>query len=131
MGEAPASGLSEQLKEHGFEVGRMKTGTPARIDGRSIDFGKLQEQPGDHEMRKFSYLDTEVDYSQHKSCFIAYTNLTVHSELEKGFEDSPMFDGTIQSIGPRYCPSIEDKVVTFAEKDKHQLFLETRRTRHH
>jgi tRNA uridine 5-carboxymethylaminomethyl modification enzyme len=124
MGEAPASGLSEQLKEHGFEVGRMKTGTPARIDGRSIDFGKLQEQPGDHEMRKFSYLDTEVDYSQHKSCFIAYTNLTVHSELEKGFEDSPMFDGTIQSIGPRYCPSIEDKVVTFAEKDKHQLFLE-------
>ncbi len=124
MGEAPASGLSEQLKEHGFEVGRMKTGTPARIDGRSIDFSKLQEQPGDSEKRKFSYLDIEVDYSQHKSCFIAYTNLTVHSELEKGFADSPMFDGTIQSIGPRYCPSIEDKVVTFSEKEKHQLFLE-------
>jgi len=124
MGEAPASGLSEQLKEHGFEVGRMKTGTPARIDGRSIDFEKLLEQPGDREMRKFSYLDTEVDYSQHRSCYIAYTNLTVHSELEKGFEDSPMFDGTIKSIGPRYCPSIEDKVVTFAEKDQHQLFLE-------
>jgi len=124
MGEAPASGLSEQLKAHGFEVGRMKTGTPARIDGRSIDFSKLQEQPGDNENRKFSYRDTEVDYSQHRSCFIAYTNLSVHSELEKGFNESPMFDGTIQSIGPRYCPSIEDKVVTFSEKEKHQLFLE-------
>ncbi len=124
MGEPPAYGLSEQLKEHGFEVGRMKTGTPARIDGRSIDFSKLQEQPGDMELRKFSYLDYEVDYSKHLSCFIAYTNLTVHSELEKGFEESPMFDGTIQSIGPRYCPSIEDKVVTFSEKEKHQLFLE-------
>lgn len=124
MGEPPAYGLSEQLAEHGFEVGRMKTGTPARIDGRSIDFSKLQEQPGDMEMRKFSYLEGELDYSQHKSCFIAYTNLTVHSELEKGFEESPMFDGTIESIGPRYCPSIEDKIVTFSEKDKHQLFLE-------
>jgi tRNA uridine 5-carboxymethylaminomethyl modification enzyme len=124
MGEAPASGLSEQLKAHGFEVGRMKTGTPARIDGRSIDFSKLQEQPGDNENRRFSYRDTEVDYSQHRSCFIAYTNLSVHSELEKGFNESPMFDGTIQSIGPRYCPSIEDKVVTFSEKEKHQLFLE-------
>jgi len=124
MGEAPAYGLSEQLKGHGFEVGRMKTGTPARIDGRSIDFSKLQEQTGDSEMRKFSYLEGKVDYSQHKSCYIAYTNLSVHSELEKGFEDSPMFDGTIQSIGPRYCPSIEDKIVTFSEKEQHQLFLE-------
>ena len=124
MGEPPAYGLSEQLKEHGFEVGRMKTGTPARIDGRSIDFEKLLEQPGDMEMRKFSYLDGEVDYSKHRSCYIAYTNLSVHSELEKGFEDSPMFDGTIQSIGPRYCPSIEDKIVTFSEKEQHQLFLE-------
>jgi tRNA uridine 5-carboxymethylaminomethyl modification enzyme len=124
MGEAPAFGISEQLSEHGFEVGRMKTGTPARIDGRSIDFGKLQEQKGDYEFRKFSYLDYEIDYSQHRSCYIAYTNLTVHSELEKGFNDSPMFDGTIQSIGPRYCPSIEDKIVTFSEKNQHQLFLE-------
>ena len=124
MGEPPAYGLSEQLEKHGFEVGRMKTGTPARIDGRSIDFSKLQEQAGDMEMRKFSYLEGELDYSQHRSCFIAYTNLTVHSELEKGFEESPMFDGTIQSIGPRYCPSIEDKIVTFSEKEKHQLFLE-------
>ena len=124
MGEPPAYGLSEQLKEHGFEIGRMKTGTPARIDGRSIRFEKLMEQPGDDEMRKFSYLEHEVDYSLHKSCYIAYTNLTVHSELEKGFEDSPMFDGTIQSIGPRYCPSIEDKIVTFSDKEQHQLFLE-------
>lgn len=124
MGESPAFGLSEQLAEHGFEVGRMKTGTPARIDGRSIDFGKLLEQPGDMEYRKFSYLDYELDYSKHRSCYIAHTNLTVHSELEKGFTDSPMFDGTIESIGPRYCPSIEDKIVTFSEKEEHQLFLE-------
>lgn len=124
MGEPPAFGISEQLREHGFEVGRMKTGTPARIDGRSIDFKKLQEQPGDTELRKFSYLDYEMDYSGHKSCYIAYTNLTVHTELEKGFNESPMFNGTIESIGPRYCPSIEDKIVTFSDKEKHQLFLE-------
>ncbi len=124
MGEAPAFGISEQLKEHGFDVGRMKTGTPARLDGRSIDFGKLVEQPGEMEQRKFSFLDYQVDYSDHRSCYIAYTNLTVHSELEKGFEESPMFNGTIQSIGPRYCPSIETKIVTFSDKEKHQLFLE-------
>lgn len=124
MGEPPAYGLSEQLEQHGFEVGRMKTGTPARIDGRSINFDKLLEQPGDQEQRKFSYLDYELDYSEHRSCYIAYTNLSVHSELEKGFEESPMFNGTIESIGPRYCPSIEDKIVTFSEKEQHQLFLE-------
>jgi len=124
MGDSPSYGLSEQLAEHGFEVGRMKTGTPARIDGRSIDFTKLQEQAGDMENRKFSFLNLDMDYSNHRSCYIAYTNLTVHSELEKGFTDSPMFDGTIQSIGPRYCPSIEDKIVTFSEKEEHQLFLE-------
>ncbi len=124
MGEPPAYGISEQLKKHGFEVGRMKTGTPARIDGRTIDFGKLQEQPGDFEHRKFSYLDFEVDYSRHKSCYIAHTSVTVHSELKKGFDESPMFNGTIESIGPRYCPSIEDKIVTFSDKDQHQLFLE-------
>jgi tRNA uridine 5-carboxymethylaminomethyl modification enzyme len=124
MGEAPASGISEQLSKHGFEVGRMKTGTPARLDGRSIDFSRLIEQQGDREDRKFSYLDYEIDYSEHRSCYIAYTNLTVHSELEKGFDDSPMFDGTIESIGPRYCPSIEDKIITFADKEQHQLFLE-------
>jgi tRNA uridine 5-carboxymethylaminomethyl modification enzyme len=124
MGEAPSYGISEQLKNFGFEVGRMKTGTPARLDGRSIDFSKLQEQPGDHEGRKFSFLDYDIDYSGHKSCYIAYTNTAVHAELEKGFESSPMFNGTIQSIGPRYCPSIEDKIVTFSQKQQHQLFLE-------
>ncbi|HDS06403.1 MAG TPA: tRNA uridine-5-carboxymethylaminomethyl(34) synthesis enzyme MnmG, partial [Bacteroides sp.] len=124
MGEGSALGLSEQLKECGFEVGRMKTGTPARIDGRSVDFSKLQEQKGENEGRKFSFLNAEPDYTDHKSCFIAYTNLTVHRELEKGFDNSPMFDGTITSIGPRYCPSIETKIVTFSDKEKHQLFLE-------
>ena len=124
MGEAPAFGISEQLREHGFEVGRMKTGTPARLDGRSIDFDKLVEQPGEYEGRKFSFLNYDVDYSSHRSCYIAYTNLSVHSELEKGFNESPMFNGTIESIGPRYCPSIEDKIVTFSDKDQHQLFLE-------
>lgn len=124
MGEPSSLGISEQLAEHGFEVGRMKTGTPARIDGRSIQFEKLVEQPGDFENRTFSFLQEEVDYKRHRSCYIAYTNLTVHSELEKGFDESPMFDGTIKSIGPRYCPSIEDKIVTFASKDQHQLFLE-------
>ena len=124
MGEAPAYGISEQLAAHGMEVGRMKTGTPARIDGRSVDFSKLVEQEGEQEGRKFSFLDYEPDYSNHLSCYIAYTNLEVHSELEKGFEQSPMFDGTIQSVGPRYCPSIEDKIVTFSDKEQHQLFLE-------
>ena len=124
MGEPPAYGISEQLEEHGFEVGRMKTGTPARLDGRSIDFSRLGEQAGEQEGRKFSFLDYEVDYSHHRSCYICYTNQEVHTELEKGFAFSPMFNGTIESIGPRYCPSIEDKVVTFSDKEKHQLFLE-------
>src|SRR6056297_250769 len=124
IGEAASLGISEQLEEHGFNVGRMKTGTPARLDGRTIDFSKLEEQKGDKEGRKFSFLDYTVDYTNHKSCYIAYTNSAVHQELEKGFNESPMFNGTINSIGPRYCPSIEDKIVTFAEKERHQLFLE-------
>ena len=124
IGEAASLGISEQLEEHGFKVGRMKTGTPARLDGRTIDFSKLEEQKGDEEGRKFSFLDYPVNYTNHKSCYIAYTNREVHQELEKGFNESPMFDGTINSIGPRYCPSIEDKIVTFAEKEQHQLFLE-------
>jgi len=124
IGEPPSYGLSEQLSEAGFEVGRMKTGTPARIDGRSIDFTKLIEQKGDFEERKFSYLEFPVDYSKHKSCYIAYTNQDVHESLKVGFEFSPLFNGTIDGIGPRYCPSIEDKIVTFSEKEKHQLFLE-------
>jgi tRNA uridine 5-carboxymethylaminomethyl modification enzyme len=122
--EPPSIGISEQLRDYGFEVGRMKTGTPARIDGRSIDFSKLAEQIGDTENRKFSFLDYDVDYSKHKPCYIAYTNLDVHENIRTGLEDSPMYNGTIKSIGPRYCPSIEDKINTFAAKDKHQLFLE-------
>jgi tRNA uridine 5-carboxymethylaminomethyl modification enzyme len=124
IGEASSYGISEQLAEFGFEVGRMKTGTPARVDGRSIDFSKMKEQSGDYEGRKFSFLDYSPDYSQHKSCFITYTNKTVHQEVEIGFKESPLFNGSIDGIGPRYCPSIEDKIVTFSEKDQHQLFLE-------
>ncbi len=124
IGEPPSHGISEQLKEYGFEIGRMKTGTPARIDGKSIDFSKMTEQRGDFEGRKFSFLNYEVGYDHHKSCYIAYTNLDVHAELEKGFKASPLFNGTIDGIGPRYCPSIEDKIVTFSEKEQHQLFLE-------
>jgi tRNA uridine 5-carboxymethylaminomethyl modification enzyme len=123
-GEPPSSGLSEQLKKFDFEVGRMKTGTPARLDGRTIDFSVMTEQKGDNEGKKFSFMPYEVDYSFHKSCFIAYTNTATHKTLEKGFIDSPLYNGTIESIGPRYCPSIEDKIVTFAEKDQHMLFLE-------
>ncbi len=124
MGDQASYGISEQLREQGFEVGRMKTGTPARLDGRTIDFSKLTEQPGDSEQRRFSYLETKIRYEDHKSCFIAHTTEEVHDELRKGFGESPMFDGTIQSIGPRYCPSIEDKIRTFQEKEQHQLFLE-------
>jgi tRNA uridine 5-carboxymethylaminomethyl modification enzyme len=122
--EPPSTGISDQLKNYGFNVGRMKTGTSARIDGRSIDFSKLIEQKGDFENRKFSFLEYDVDYSNHKSCYLAYTNLDVHDNLKTGLADSPMYNGTIKSIGPRYCPSIEDKIHTFAEKERHQLFLE-------
>lgn len=124
IGEPPSGGISEQLADFGFEVGRMKTGTPARIDGRSIDFSQLLEQPGDYEGRKFSFLDYTQDYSNHRSCYITYTNPTVHDELKRGFEASPLFNGSIDGVGPRYCPSIEDKIVTFSEKEQHQLFLE-------
>jgi len=124
VAEPASKGLSEQLQEIGFETGRMKTGTPARIDGNSINFSKLQKQDGDADIRRFSYLpDIQNDLRQ-RPCYIAYTNSTVHRILERGFVDSPMYNGTIQSIGPRYCPSIEDKVVTFASKDSHHLFLE-------
>ncbi len=121
----PASyGLSKQLNKMGFEVERMKTGTPARIDGRSVDFSKLKEQKGDNEKKCFSFMNNRVVIKNEKSCFITYTNKEVHSILENGLSDSPLYDGTIKSIGPRYCPSIEGKIVTFAGKDKHQLFLE-------
>jgi tRNA uridine 5-carboxymethylaminomethyl modification enzyme len=119
-----SKGISEQLSLAGFEVGRMKTGTPARVDGRTIDFSKMIEQKGDYEGRKFSFLDYPVDYSTHKSCYITHTNIDVHEELKLSFSESPLFNGTIQSIGPRYCPSIEDKIRTFSDKHSHQLFLE-------
>lgn len=123
-GEPHSYGISEQLKENGFEVGRMKTGTPARLDGRTINFSVMIEQKGDNEGRKFSYLPYDIDYSKHRSCYITSTNKETHRILEKGFVDSPLYNGTIESIGPRYCPSIEDKIVTFADKDKHMLFIE-------
>ena len=123
-GEAPSKGISEQLEEFGFEVGRMKTGTPARLDGRTIDFTKLQEQKGDAEGGRFSFLIHKEPTKNNKSCYITFTHPEVHSILETGFEESPLYNGTIAGIGPRYCPSIEDKIVTFADKDKHQLFLE-------
>jgi len=122
----PASfGISAQLKELGFEVGRMKTGTPVRIDGRSIDFDKLTPQEGDHDFHRFSYLpgDNTCALNQ-RACYMAYTNEKVHEVLREGFADSPLFNGTIQSIGPRYCPSIETKLHTFAERNSHHLFLE-------
>jgi tRNA uridine 5-carboxymethylaminomethyl modification enzyme len=123
-GEHSSDGLSEQMLEYGFETGRMKTGTPARIDGRSIDYTKLQEQKGDANWKQFSFLPLKDIMPFQRNCYITYTNPHIHKILEKGFQESPMFNGTIASIGPRYCPSIEDKVVTFASKDAHQLFLE-------
>lgn len=122
--DPPSKGLSDKLKELGFQMGRMKTGTPARIDGRTIDFEKLIEQKGDEGGGCFSFLNYDSKLSEQLSCFIAHTDLAVHSILEKGIPESPLFNGTISSIGPRYCPSIEDKIVTFSEKNAHQLFLE-------
>lgn len=122
----PASyGLTKQLSGLGFETGRMKTGTPVRIDGRSIDFSKLTEQDGENDFHRFSFIN--FDYTNdliHRPCYMAYTNEKVHDALREGFEDSPLFNGTIQSVGPRYCPSIETKLNTFADKTSHHLFLE-------
>ena len=123
MGEPKAFGITEQLVSLGFEAGRMKTGTPLRIDGRSLDYSKMEEQKGDENPQKFSYLDTPK-LKEQRSCYITYTNETVHDILRSGFDRSPMFNGTIQSIGPRYCPSIEDKINRFAERNRHQLFVE-------
>jgi tRNA uridine 5-carboxymethylaminomethyl modification enzyme len=124
ISEPESKFISEQLHNIGFTVGRMKTGTPVRIDGRSVDFSKLTEQEGDIDFYKFSFLPEISSKLKRLSCYITYTNLNTHKILEKGFDESPMFDGTIQSVGPRYCPSIETKLKTFADKDKHQLFLE-------
>jgi tRNA uridine 5-carboxymethylaminomethyl modification enzyme len=121
--EKAATGITEQLLELGFESGRMKTGTPPRIDGRSLDYSKMTEQPGDENPSKFSFLRKEKIEKQ-LSCWITYTNEEVHAALEKGFEKSPMFQGRIQGLGPRYCPSIEDKINRFADKDRHQIFVE-------
>lgn len=121
--EKAATGITEQLITLGFEAGRMKTGTPPRVDGRSLDYSKMEEQPGDAKPSKFSYSDTQPLQKQ-VSCWITYTNDTVHKELEKGFDQSPMFQGRIKGLGPRYCPSIEDKINRFAERDRHQIFVE-------
>lgn len=123
MGEPRAFGITEQLVSLGFEAGRMKTGTPPRVDGRSLDYSKMEEQKGDEKPQKFSYSNTPK-LTKQLSCHIVYTNETVHDILREGFDRSPMFNGTIQSIGPRYCPSIEDKINRFAERERHQLFVE-------
>ena len=123
VGEAPAVGLSDQLRDLGFEVQRLKTGTPVRIDGRTIDFSQLVEQPGDDCPAKFSFSDTKP-LTEQKSCYLANTNLKTHDILRTGFSRSPMFTGRIQGRGPRYCPSIEDKIERFSDKDHHQLFVE-------
>lgn len=123
VGEAPAVGLSDQMRELGFEVLRLKTGTPVRIDGRTIDFSQLVEQPGDERPGKFSFSDT-VPLTIQRSCYLANTNMQTHEVLRTGFSRSPMFTGRIQGRGPRYCPSIEDKIERFADKDHHQLFVE-------
>ena len=124
IGEASSLFISGQLAEMGFKTGRLKTGTPVRIDGRSIDFSGMTEQVGEEDYYKFSYLPGTSSRLKKRSCWITYTNKEVHDILETGFVDSPMYNGTIQSTGPRYCPSIESKLVTFAEKTMHQLFLE-------
>ena len=124
IGEAASYNISEQLIDLGFKTGRLKTGTPVRIDGRTIDFSSLTEQKGEVGYYKFSYLPGTESKLKQRSCWITNTNIDVHDELKSGFEESPMFDGTIQSTGPRYCPSIESKLVTFSEKESHQLFLE-------
>ena len=124
ISEPSSFGITEQLRQLGFATDRMKTGTPARVDKRSIDFSQLTEQLGDEDNHQFSYLDTVQRHLKQMSCWITYTNGQTHEVLRSGLADSPLYNGQIQSIGPRYCPSIETKIVTFADKDMHQLFLE-------
>ena len=123
-GEKAATGITEQLIDLGFDSGRMKTGTPPRVDGRSLDFSKMSEQPGDIVPEKFSYSDVTKPLTTQRSCHMAHTSSEVHNLLREGFDRSPMFNGRIQSLGPRYCPSIEDKINRFADKDSHQIFVE-------
>ena len=123
-GERASSGITEQLVELGFESGRMKTGTPPRVDGRTLDYSKMEVQPGDIDPSHFSFLKLRKDLSDQLPCHISYTNETVHDVLKSGFDRSPMFNGRIRGLGPRYCPSIEDKIDRFADKSRHQLFVE-------
>lgn len=125
VAEKAATGITEQLVELGFESDRLKTGTPPRVDGRSLDYSKMEEQKGDDEITGFSHLDVPtIKPQQQRSCFITYTNQQVHDTLKTGFDRSPMFTGRIEGVGPRYCPSIEDKINRFAERDRHQIFVE-------
>lgn len=124
ISESASFGITEQLKELGIRYDRMKTGTPVRVDGNSIDFSKLQRQDGENDFHKFSYLDTVHRKLKQRPCWITYTNTSTHDILRSGLKDSPLYNGQITSIGPRYCPSIETKIVTFADKDQHQLFIE-------
>lgn len=124
ISEPAATGLTEQLISHGIKTDRMKTGTPVRIDGRSVHFEEMTEQPGENDFHKFSYLDTSRRVLKQLSCWTTFTNETCHAILREGLPDSPLYNGQIKSIGPRYCPSIETKIVTFADKPQHQLFLE-------
>jgi len=123
-GESAAYGVTEDLVKAGFESGRMKTGTPPRVDGRSLDYSKMNEEKGDIKPDKFSYSDITKPLTLQKSCYMTYTSLDVHDILREGFDRSPMFNGRIKSLGPRYCPSIEDKINRFADKERHQLFVE-------
>ena len=123
-GESAATGLTATLQQRGFDSGRMKTGTPPRVDGRSLDFSKMEEQPGDLEPDKFSYSSLTKPLTKQRSCHITYTSDEVHDTLRTGFDRSPMFNGAIKSTGPRYCPSIEDKINRFADKNRHQIFVE-------
>ncbi|MEO6915558.1 MAG: tRNA uridine-5-carboxymethylaminomethyl(34) synthesis enzyme MnmG, partial [Chitinophagaceae bacterium] len=123
VAEKAATGITEQLASYGFESARLKTGTPPRIDGRSLDYSMMEEQKGDDEITGFSYLNTQKP-DQQRSCWVTYTNKLVHEALQEGFDRSPMFQGRIEGRGPRYCPSIEDKINRFADRDRHQLFVE-------
>ena len=123
-GEKAVTGITEQLVSLGFESGRMKTGTPPRVDGRSLDYSKMIEQPGDENPQKFSYLNSSTPVKKQLSCHMTYTSPEVHDLLREGFDRSPMFNGRIKSVGPRYCPSIEDKIHRFSERERHQLFVE-------
>jgi len=124
IGEKSATGITEQLISLGFEGGRMKTGTPPRVDGRTLDYTKMERQDGDELPSKFSYSPETVSAKEQRCCWITYTNEKVHEILRTGFDESPMYAGRIQGLGPRYCPSIEDKINRFAERERHQIFVE-------